>query len=377
MFENSPSIQDIKYALNDRLENLCGWLGLSGQTKQGKFTPRNPTRNDKTAGSFVIYMSGAKRGGWFEYAGGVGGDSIALIGYIRGLSNRDAIVAAKGFLGWGEQLTIDPAVLAAQRAKREAMERKAKVDEQRKLAERRKNIHATFNVLEPLWGTAAENYLLGRHIALPKIDEELGDIRFSSLEEYWPLAQRDERGWVIKPAPKLPCMVCAMRNGAGELMSLHRTFLKPDGAGKANVEKAKLIFPASSGAAVHVTNGASNYSAQYLAWLWRESMDDERLALSERLFLVEGIEDALVIAAAVRGARVWAVCGVWNLANIQLPNFVQDVVIAADNDWGNGGAAAGLKKGIDALAAQGVAVRVARSRVGKDFNDWAAAEASA
>ena len=67
------------------------------------FTPLNPTREDKTPGSFVIWTAGAAAGGFNEYSprGQARGDVIDLIAYVnRKPGDRTfAFAWARDFLG--------------------------------------------------------------------------------------------------------------------------------------------------------------------------------------------------------------------------------------------------------------------------------------
>ena len=56
------SVREISVMLADRIEGVCRSLGLSGPVVQGALTPRNPTRNDRNPGSFVIHLAGQKQG---------------------------------------------------------------------------------------------------------------------------------------------------------------------------------------------------------------------------------------------------------------------------------------------------------------------------
>jgi putative DNA primase/helicase len=140
----------------------------------------------------------------------------------------------------------------------------------------------------------------------------------------------------------LPAMVAAIENLEGQIVGIHRTFLKPDGTGKADVAPSKMILGCVKGCAVHLT------------------------APAPELVLCEGIEDGLAILQAT-GRRVWATLSCSILAEVHLPTFVIDVIIAADNDG------PGLKAARDAVARfkrEGKRVQIVLPGGGlKDFND--------
>jgi len=140
----------------------------------------------------------------------------------------------------------------------------------------------------------------------------------------------------------LPAMVAAIEDRNGTLVGVHRTFLRPDGAGKAKVEPQKMALGRLKGCAVHLTAGAPE------------------------LALCEGIETGLSILQAT-GRHVWCALGTSNLGQIDLPACVRELVIAADNDE------PGLKAAhaaADAYRANGYSVRIVSPRTRRaDWND--------
>src|SRR5260370_40430498 len=102
-------------------------------------------------------------------------------------------------------------------------------------------------------------------------------------------------------------MVEAIEALHGAIVGEQRTYLKPNGTGKAEVEPNKKALGRVRGCAVHLTAG-----------------DPE-------LVLCEGIETGLSILQAT-GLHVWVALGTSNLAQIELPGFVREIIIAADHD---------------------------------------------
>jgi phage/plasmid primase-like uncharacterized protein len=142
----------------------------------------------------------------------------------------------------------------------------------------------------------------------------------------------------------LPAMVARIRGADGQPRGIHRTYLRADGAGKADVAPAKMMLGPTAGGAVRI------------------GKDMPVIALAE------GIETALSIRAAAR-LTCWATLSATGLKGVILPPVwqVRLVVIAADNDE------AGL------LAAEAAAERfraegrhvsvIAPDTPGHDFND--------
>ncbi len=66
---------------------LIKWLP-DGQARNGEWVARNPTRNDRKPGSFLINMQTGK---WADFAtGDAGGDVVSLCAYLEGISQYQA-----------------------------------------------------------------------------------------------------------------------------------------------------------------------------------------------------------------------------------------------------------------------------------------------
>jgi putative DNA primase/helicase len=144
---------------------------------------------------------------------------------------------------------------------------------------------------------------------------------------------------------RLPAMVAAVRDVAGNLTAIHRTYLAAPGV-KAAIEPPRATLGAVAGGAVR---------------LW---------PVAAALVIGEGIETSLA-AAHVLGLPAWAAVSAGNLADaLALPAEVRRVVIAADHD------PPGIKAARAAAARwrqEGRSVRVAMSdRAGADFADMVA-----
>lgn len=109
-----------------------------------------------------------------------------------------------------------------------------------------------------------------------------------------------------------PSLVARVDSPAGELVSVHRTYLALDGAGKAPVPSPrKLCSPAISGG----TRGAAI-----------------RLHLAgPRLAVAEGVETSLAVHLAT-GLPTWATVSAGGMARVELPQEAREVLVAADHD---------------------------------------------
>jgi putative DNA primase/helicase len=138
----------------------------------------------------------------------------------------------------------------------------------------------------------------------------------------------------------------------GEPVNLHRTWLRPDGTGKADVMKPRLLLKG------HRAHGG----------VIRLFPDDE---VTTGLCLAEGLETALTAAHGF--TPVWATVSAGNLAEFPVLDGVESLTIAIDHD----------KAGLDAFNAVAARWLAAGREVrqwqppehGMDLNDWLGAAA--
>lgn len=216
----------------------------------------------------------------------------------------------------------DPAELARKRA-----------EDQRREAQRLKTARELFAAGVSCEGTPAETYLAEvRGIHGLRFGKMVATLR------YHPGALHTPSGL------HLPAILAQIRGPKGEALGIHRTYLRPDGSGKAEVSPAKMMLGPSSGGAV------------------RFGPDGRVIALAE------GIETALSVSRASR-LTVWATLSTSGLKGLILPPppVAEVVIIAADHDEA-GLAAAEVTAA--RLEAEGRAVSVIYPpKPGADFND--------
>lgn len=235
-----------------------------------------------------------------------------------GCAFTDVLDALRGLglvEGHGTVPTLDPVQLARRQA------------EERAEAEKRaRQARACWAEALPIDGTLAEHYLRGRGItcALP------------DTLRYHPDC------WHGATAQRLPAMVALIEGG--DRCAIHRTYLRPDGSGKAEVEPAKAMLGGTAGGAVRVADGQGP------------------------LVVAEGIETALSLSSGLlRGpATVWAALSTSGLRGLRLPPHPQRLTIATDGD------APGREAGnalAERAAALGWTVSLLPAPEGKDWND--------
>jgi phage/plasmid primase-like uncharacterized protein len=142
----------------------------------------------------------------------------------------------------------------------------------------------------------------------------------------------------------LPAMVAPIYSVDGELIGIHRTFLRPDGSGKADLDPDKAMLGRARGGAV---------------WL---------ALAAETLMVAEGIETAAA-AMQVSALPAWAALSTSGMVGLVLPPVVRTVVILADNDR-NGAGERAARSAAQRWLVEGRRVRLAMPPIpGTDFND--------
>jgi hypothetical protein len=186
---------------------------------------------------------------------------------------------------------------------------------------------------QPVVGSIIEKYLEGRGICLRDVPVgTLGKIRFHPFCPH-------------PSGARLPVMMALVEHVESGQVGIHRTFLKADGSGKANVEPEKASLGPVGGGAIRFG------LPQEGGWL----------AISE------GIETGLSVLRAC-AIPTWAALSAGGIEKLILPPTATMVVICADAD----------KSGVGQRAANNAAqrflsearrVRIAVPPLGCDFND--------
>jgi phage/plasmid primase-like uncharacterized protein len=210
------------------------------------------------------------------------GNGGRLLAHCKKSGCTFADITAAAGLRSGDYTPPDPATLARREAERRA--------EATKRAEQAKRL---WQEARPIAGTVAEAYLRGRGITCPLPRS----LRFHAEAWHGPTARR----W--------PALVAAVQ-GAGAA-AVHRTFIKPDGSGKAGLQGGdKLMLGATVGGAVRLSDGPS------------------------RLVVAEGIESALSLLCGLLDgpATVWAALSTSGMRGLRLPIEPGRLTVAADGD---------------------------------------------
>lgn len=205
----------------------------------------------------------------------------------------------------------------------------AQRDADRRAETRRRAMQASrqWQEVRPITGTLAETYLRtarGITCELPRT------LRFHG------------GCWHGPTAKEYPALVALVQGSDG--MAVHRTYLRADGAAKADIVPAKLMLGATTGGAVLLAHGPGP------------------------LVVSEGIETALSLASGLlRGpATVWAAMSTSGIRGLRLPDTPGRLTIGADGDTAGHSAANALAARADALGWQ---VSLLPAPEGHDWND--------
>ena len=320
-----PETEEILRELAAHAEGVCRAYLPAGR-REGTYWIVGDLKNN-TGRSLFVRLTGpasgpGAAGKWTDAATGEHGDLLDIIRARTGIARfPDLLVEARAHLGRPRpSRPEDPAT------------------------QRRKSTGGTpeaaarlFSASVPVAGTLGETYLRARGITRPVPSNAL---------RFHPTCWHRDAGQT-KPVPR-PALITAVTDGAGILRGVHRTWLAPDGWGKAAVEIPRRAMGQLLGHAVRIDPA------------------------EDCLVIGEGIETMLSIREAVPRLPVWAALSSGHLGAVQLPEGLRRLYIARDRDPAGERAAERLA----ARAAEiGITVAVLDPRRG-DFNDDLQADGS-
>lgn len=234
----------------------------------------------------------------FNCRGAEGGDVVAMVMHIAGLSFLEAVADITGEPPpSGNLKPLSEAEKAERNRQREESERRQQARKAQELAYQ----EDTREAAQAIWGasiglpnTLAEKYLNARGIPTP--------------ESGWPNALRFHPHLLYPGTPRpYPVLVCRVDDVAGDLTAIWRVFLREDGR-KADVETAKLGLGPSAGGAVRLNGIASHIG------------------------IAEGVETALA-AWLLTGQKIPVWSGLSTaLSGFEVPLGVSRVTIFPDGD---------------------------------------------
>lgn len=270
----------------------------------------------ETTPSFTVRPD---KGFYHCFGCGAHGDAIGFLMRHRRMSFSEAMQFLTG------RSAVDfrrPPVSPVEDAERSAAEEKKRLA---KIEKARKIWHESQIAL----GTLVEKYLQSRGITLPP-----------------PVTLRFHPSLYHAPSNReYPAMIAAVQNAQNEVKGIHRTFIKPDGSGKAPVESAKMMLGDCYGGHVRFARAG------------------------DVLAVAEGIETALSVIQVRPDLPVWASMTLGNLG-APIPETVKRLIILADADNKDQAAAEkSMRLSASKLAIKGRDVRWCFPPAGMDFND--------
>jgi hypothetical protein len=270
-----PDAGSVAAALAERIADLA--VSLLGPP-----TSRSPVEwRWRRKGSLGVHVAGPKRGRVFDNEADKHGDGLDLIQWERGGTLPDAIRWAQAWLGDPVATRMPPAPAKPPRPAQAAPD-KARAALPMQL----------WREALPAAGSPVEAYLQWRGLDLPP-DAPL---------RFHPACPRG--------AERLPAMLALMTDPATGQPSggVHRTFLAPDGRGKATGQ-AKMML-----------GGAG---------IIRLVPEDD---VGTGLGIAEGIETALAVMQRWRWRPVWAAGSAGGIANLPVLPGIEALTVFADRD---------------------------------------------
>lgn len=220
-----------------------------------------------------------------------------------------------------------------EQAKQERQQEQAK-----QWAKNRINLVSLWDEAAPITDTdPAGQYLMNRGLSVPTT----GVLRFHAGLDYW------HEG---KCLGRFPAMLAAVTSPAGELITIHRTFITSQGQKAPVPTVKKLCSPAGpmAGGSIKIGNAVTR--------------PDGRLGLC----VAEGIETSLA-ASVLCGVPCWPCVSANGLAGFVPPPEVHNIYVFADNDANQTGQRAAAQLA-ERLTKQGRTVRIYTPPIAG--NDW-------
>jgi len=312
------SASDLTDRLARHAEAVCRHY-LSAGRRSGNYWIAGDTGNNKGRSLFVR-LTGPRAGRWSDAATGQYGDLLDLIRATCGLiAFADVAAEARLFLNLPR---LEP--MAAER-------RDPNAPDSRSTAARAGLLFAS---AVPIAGTVAERYLQSRGIS-----------GAASRRALWFHPSCYYRDLSTGGTTGLPALIAAVTDVEGRLTGVHRTWLDPDGNGKARVNEPRRALGRLIGNGVRFNMPPGSQSPV--------------------LAVGEGIETVLSLSEILPGMAMVAALSAHHLAAFLLPAACKRLYIAADADAAGRHGVEGLGRAATAL---GVLPLVLTPELG-DFNE--------
>lgn len=345
------TVGEIEDMLKDQIESLVGEI-FPNAMKEGHELCVGSIAGEKGQSLRINIGNGSKRGWWKDFSGTEKGDALKLIACALFAGDiKKAVAWAKSWLRLDDQ---DP-----DRIKRHQLEVKARSEERAKAAQVERDkatnrARSRWHQAGSIAGTVLETYLKHRAIDFRPLGRAPGALRFHAGLAY---------GY---KGPVLPAMVAMITNLAGEHIATHRTWLRPDGTGKAGEAEIGLDQRGRVNDPKKVMGGY--WGGHIPIWKGRHSQPLRDIPPGTDVYSGEGIEDTATCALAQPHDRFICHISVGNLEALELPPQIGRLFVLAQNDAPGSDADFAFRRAIKALRARGVRVEIRRPP--DDFKDW-------
>jgi hypothetical protein len=306
------SIDELKEIANGQARQIAMHLLPNGRESCGYWETSNLTDAKTGSYSLKVNISGASRGMWTDFGAPKGtkeraGNILQLIAAVK--FGHDIGAACSWARSWLGLDTLDPDRLATEKARaRRSADANLAAGAKEAEDKRRRAMHLYLSA-EPLPGTIAETYLISRGIDLRAAGLRApGALKFQPrtyCHELYEGLQATCSKTEARARAKIPAMVAAVVNLEGRHIATHRTYLQPDGSGKALLLEAKKAL--------------GKYQGGFIP-LWKGEHDCPMGELPEGtpVYVSEGIEDGLSVALARPSLRVIAAISLSNMGSLVL-----------------------------------------------------------
>ena len=287
-----------------------------------------------SGGSFIVKITGEKRGTWYDFKEGKGGDLFDLVQEKQNCNFKEAANYLRGYLGISESSGLKLVYDHESKDRyvdhyKKAISSSSIEDAKVKKAE---NLYSRAKVIE-------KNSTAYRYLANARgIDCDLApDIKTADIFD-------KDLG------KKLPAIIAFARDDSGNITGGQQLLLDRRTNNKAAINSPRKSFGKISGSFVEISNF-------------------ERQGRQDNLTIIaEGLETSLSIKQAGIDAKIMCALGISNIKNY-VPKENERVIIAADHD---GEASITSKITLEAantLWMRGAAVRIVKPKEIGDFND--------
>jgi hypothetical protein len=312
-------LSDLAHRLGRQAEAVCRHY-LSNGRRQGGYWQVGDVRNAPGRSMFVRLRDTPKgpAGKWMDSASDEHGDLLDVIRESCGLADfKDVADEARRFLS----LPLpEPEPQPERRRSGKAPATSGSAEAARRL----------FSMSRPIERSVVDAYLRNRGITDLR---GITSLRFHPRCYYWPGDDGPTQTW--------PAMIASVTDLAGKLTGVHRTWLAPDGSGKAPVDTPRRAMGDLLGHAVRFGVGGEVMAAG------------------------EGIETMLSLRQIMPTMPMAAALSAAHLAAILFPQTLRRLYIARDDDPAGDGAVATLTERAHAAGIEAIMLSPALG----DFNE--------